>query len=153
MNRDLMAQARTTGSGTPVFQGQDDRLSAGAARRRVLIVEDELFVALHFETLIEDLGHEVTALVSTGEDALEEIAAEQPDVILLDVNLGRGLSGVEVAERLRGTGVRIIFITAYADEMNRRRMLDAAPGCLILSKPVSDEVLHRALQTAADPRA
>lgn len=153
MNPDMMAQARKTGSRPPVSQKPDDRPHAARKRLRVLIVEDELFVALHLEGLVEDFGHEVTALSSTGADALEQIAARHPDIVLLDVNLGRGMSGIDIAEHLRGTGARIVFITAYADEMTRQRMLDAAPECLILSKPVSDETLKLAIETAANPRA
>lgn len=145
----VSAQTRMTGPAAPVFHMQDDRASVDQARLLVLIVEDELFVALHLEGALEDLGHEVTALASNGADALREIDARRPDVVLLDVNLGPGMSGLEVAERLRGTATRIVFITAYTDEMNRRRMFEAAPGCLILSKPVSDEMLRQALETLA----
>lgn len=111
----------------------------------VMIVEDEVFVALHLEAMVESLGHTVAIIASNGQAALDAVAEAEPDLILLDVNLGDGLSGVDVAERLEGRGVRIVFVTAYADAENRARMTAAAPACRILSKPVETHSLRRAL--------
>lgn len=143
----VMSRAAPTGR-RGWLSPEGDGLDPRAVTRRVVIVEDELFVALHLESLVEGFGHEVLALASNGQDALEEIDAMGPDTVLLDVNLGQGLSGVDVAERLRGQGVNVVFITAYADETSRRRMAEAAPGCAILSKPVGEEALRRALDGA-----
>lgn len=146
MSRVVMPEDGPPNRPAPFPQATGDDLDKDPARLRVIVVEDELFVALHLESVLESFGHEVLALASSGADALAEIASARPDAVLLDVNLGAGLSGVEVAERLRGETLRIVFITAYVDQANRQRMTEAAPGCVILSKPISEDALRAALE-------
>lgn len=113
---------------------------------RVLLVEDELFVALHLEAVLEDLGHSVCAIVSTGEAALDAVDLHAPDLVFMDLNLGAGIDGVETARRIiRLRALSVVFVSAYGDEATRARIEAAAPGAQLVAKPVTPGSLRRAL--------
>lgn len=119
---------------------------------RVVVVEDELFVALHLEAVLEDLGHSVVAIVSTGETALDEVDFHAPDLVFMDVNLGAGIDGVEAARRIvKLRELPVIFVSAYGDEATRARIEAAAPGAQLIAKPVTPAALRRALDNLSAP--
>lgn len=125
--------------------------STGAEPRslRVLIVEDELMVAWHLESMLEEMGHEVAAIAPTAEAAEAEFRKLEPDLVFMDVNLGPGASGVDVARRLLAwRETPLVFVTAYGDARTRAAMAEAAPNSPVLSKPVSPSELARSLETA-----
>jgi len=134
-----------------------DEVRAGAGREprmlRALIVEDELLVAWHLEGLLEDLGHEVCAIAPSAAAALSSFRDFEPDLVLMDVNLGAGPGGVELAERLLNLRrVPLIFVTAYGDPDSRAAMAAAAPDSLVLSKPVSAADLGRGIEAVTGTR-
>lgn len=113
---------------------------------RVLIVEDELFVAWHLESLVRDLDLDVCALVPDGEGAIEQASDLDADLILMDISLSGRIDGVEAARRIRSerdTG--IVFITAYSDAATLARIKQEVPGAPVLAKPVSLERLRTAI--------
>jgi DNA-binding response OmpR family regulator len=133
--------------------GEASRVSRDLQRLRALIVEDELLVAWHLESLLEDLGHEVCSIAPSAEAALRDFRTLEPDIVFMDVNLGAGPDGVETARRLRReTPVPIIFVTAYGSSQTRAAIHDAAPGSVIVSKPVSASDLHAAVEAALKTR-
>ena len=80
---------------------------------RILIVDNDQAV---LDLLLLDLrleGHEVVATALNGEDALELNEKHQPDVVVVDFRLGRGINGVEVARRLQRTAARVVLLTNY----------------------------------------
>ncbi len=87
-------------------------------RTTVFIVEDELIVALDLKRNLEKLGYQVAALCASGEDAVSRVNAELPDIVLMDINLGRdAMPGTEAAQQIMDTSrVPVIFLTAYAEE-------------------------------------
>ena len=112
---------------------------------RVLIVEDELFVALDIEQMAEDLGCHAIGIARNAHQAVELAIKYKPEVVLMDVNLGPGKSGTDAArEILAQISCRIVFITAYADPANLALMgeVSAAP---VLNKPVALAQLRGAL--------
>lgn len=116
-------------------------------RLRALIVEDELLVAWHLEALFGDLGHEVCAVAAHVDAAMSDFADFQPDLVFMDVNLGSGPNGLEVARRLRSMRmVPIVFVTAYTDAKTRSEMAEAAVGSVVLGKPVSPGELAQAVE-------
>jgi CheY-like chemotaxis protein len=85
---------------------------------RVLIIEDESIIALDLEGLVTSLGHEVVGVATTKDEAVTKALAESPGLILADINLGEGGSGIDaVAEILRSFDVPVIFITAYPERL------------------------------------
>src|SRR5262245_49671781 len=117
--------------------GAGPRPSASVSQpARVLIVEDELFVAWHLESLVRDLQLEVSGLVPDGEGAVEQAADLDVDLVLMDISLSGQIDGVEAARRIReDRNTPIIFITAYSDAATLARVRQVIPGAPVLAKP------------------
>ncbi|HXC53971.1 MAG TPA: response regulator [Rhizomicrobium sp.] len=85
---------------------------------RVLIIEDEPIIALDLENLVTDLGHKVVATAATRAEAVAKAHSERPGLVLADINLGEGGSGIDaVAEILNSFDIPVIFITAYPEKL------------------------------------
>ncbi|MBS0411472.1 MAG: response regulator [Proteobacteria bacterium] len=112
--------------------------------RRVLIVEDELMIAMLVEDMLADLGCAVVGPAHTLEAALKA-AETEPDIdaALLDVNLA-GQPVFPVADALRSRGAPLIFSTGYGEAGLR----DVDAGAPVLQKPFRAGDLARALQNA-----
>jgi len=126
--------------------------SASAAQRapehtpRVLIVEDELLVAWHLESLARDENLDVCALVPDGESAIEQAIDLDADLILMDIRLAGQMDGVEAARRIRQQRrTPIIFITAHGDASTRTRIEQVLPGVPVLAKPITAARLREAI--------
>jgi DNA-directed RNA polymerase specialized sigma24 family protein len=82
----------------------------------VLIIEDETFIAMDLEGLVESLGHRVLGVARTHSAAVTLAKAKRPGLILADIQLADGSSGLDaVNEMLRSFEVPVIFITAYPE--------------------------------------
>lgn len=85
---------------------------------KVLIIEDEPIIALDLENLVTELGHRVVAVAATKEDAVAKAKSERPGLVLADINLGEGGSGIDaVSEILVSFDIPVIFITAYPEKL------------------------------------
>lgn len=82
----------------------------------VLIIEDEPFIALDLEGLVEGLGHRVSGIARTHSEAVSLARRKAPGLILADIQLADGSSGLDaVNELIEGVEVPVIFITAYPE--------------------------------------
>lgn len=81
--------------------------------KRLLIVEDEPLVAFDNEHLLTESGFEVVATVDGAPDAIKVIDAEQLDLVLADVQLREGGSGIDVAKAARTRGVPVLFVSGH----------------------------------------
>jgi CheY-like chemotaxis protein len=85
---------------------------------RVLIIEDESIIALDLENLVAELGHKVVGSAATKDEAVTKARAQKPGLVLADINLGEGGSGIDaVTEILRTFDIPVIFITAYPERL------------------------------------
>lgn len=85
---------------------------------RILIIEDEPVIAMHLQDIVEEMGHTVVGLASTHGEALEMSRSAQPDLVLADIRLADGSSGVDaVRDILADRNVPTIFITAYPERL------------------------------------
>lgn len=85
---------------------------------RVMIIEDEPIIALDLENLVTELGHKVVATAATRDEAVSKAHSERPGLILADINLGEGGSGIDaVTEILNSFDIPVIFITAYPEKL------------------------------------
>ncbi len=85
---------------------------------QVLIIEDEPIIAMDLEALVIDLGHEVTATARTHKEAMAAILKHRPGLVLADIHLADGSSGLDaVNEILTTMNVPVIFITAYPERL------------------------------------
>jgi CheY-like chemotaxis protein len=82
----------------------------------VLIIEDETFIALDLEGLVESLGHNVVGIARTHSEAVNLAKSKRPGLILADIQLADGSSGLDAVNELLATfEVPVIFITAYPE--------------------------------------
>ena len=115
-------------------------------RRRALIVEDEILIAFDLEATMHELGFDICGLVSTADTARSMAIDNQPDVVLMDVNLEGGCEGIEAARWLREVcEVPIVFVTACSDEGTIERIHEQVPGAPVLTKPVYPQILADAV--------
>lgn len=122
----------------PPQAGPGDDPHAGLEGLKVMIVDDEFLAAWHLQSLLEDMGVVHTELAHDGPSALELAARFQPDLVLMDMNLGAGIDGAETARRLLAErSMRLIFITAYGDAQTVGRIQESAPGAAVLIKPAN----------------
>jgi CheY-like chemotaxis protein len=79
---------------------------------RVLIIEDEPIIALDLETLVTELGHKVVAVAATRDEAVAKDPGRTAGLVLADINLGEGGSGIDaVSQILDSFDIPIIFVT------------------------------------------
>ena len=84
----------------------------------VLIIEDEPMIAMDLESIVEGLGHRVTAVARTHSEAVKAVDQHKPGLVLADIQLADGSSGLDaVNEMLGAITVPVIFITAYPDRL------------------------------------
>ncbi|MDB5595179.1 MAG: hypothetical protein JWM36_2140 [Hyphomicrobiales bacterium] len=121
---------------------------------RILIVEDEVLLALDLEDLLTDFGYAVCGIASTAGDA-EQMAEElKPDLVLTDICLARGTSGIDAARSIRARyDIPCVFLSAQAEECAREDLAPISLGCL--QKPCQPAKLRSMLADAARhlPRA
>jgi len=93
---------------------------ASQVSTRVLIIEDEPMIALEIEQIVESLGHSVTAIARTHGEALAGYMQEHPGLVLADIQLADGTSGIDAVNDMLGRTVKappIVFITAYPERL------------------------------------
>ena len=118
------------------------RQDAQKQTKRILVVEDEPFIAMGLEQLLPKLGYEVVGVASHLREALAKAQAGDFDLAVLDVNLGGELS-YRVADVLLARGAPFLFCTAYADVAFGRYA-----NVPVLQKPFEKKALARALEEA-----
>jgi CheY-like chemotaxis protein len=95
---------------------QSGRELAAQIATNVLIIEDEMLIALDLEQLVENLGHRTIGIARTRAEAIELAKARRPGLILADIQLADGSSGLEAVNDLLNTfEVPVIFITAHPE--------------------------------------
>lgn len=115
--------------------------------RKILVVEDEIFVATEIEHVIEEMGHTAIGIAADERSALS--MAAQADVALVDLNLQDGPTGARIGHILAQThGVTVLFMTANPSQLG-----DGVAGTVgVLPKPVTDRDLRAAVTYAVARR-
>jgi len=112
----------------------------------VLIIEDEPLIAMQLEDLVQSLGHEVHGTVATRTQAQEVAAKGAPGLVLVDIQLADGSSGLDAVDDILATGdVPVIFITAYP-----QRLLtgDRPEPNYLVTKPFEERTVRAAMSQA-----
>lgn len=115
-----------------------------AASLRVLVIEDEMMIAMLLEDVLVDLGHHVAGVAMRLPQALEMAKAVDADIAILDINLD-GRRSFPVADVLREKGVKLIFASGYGSPGLEPPFLDE----IILKKPFEPSDIRAALARAA----
>ncbi|WP_296575344.1 response regulator [Phreatobacter sp.] len=112
----------------------------------VLIIEDEPIIALDIETLVQELGHAVTGIARTHKEAVALVRHKRPGLVLADIQLADGSSGLEaVAEILETIDLPVIFITAYPERLLTG---DRPEPAFLITKPFQPEAVKAAISQA-----
>jgi CheY-like chemotaxis protein len=110
-------------------------------KRRALVVEDEVLLAMMIEDMLGDLGHDVTARAARLSTAVEAARTAEIDFAMLDINLN-GQTSFPAADVLAARGVPFVFATGYGARILVPPYLDRP----VLQKPFSLDELRRALE-------
>jgi two-component system, response regulator PdtaR len=143
-----------TGTGKDDGGGHDPASTAGGAKPhpeqglRILIVEDEWFIAVESEAILRAAGFHVVGIAVSADEAVALAAAERPDLVLMDIRLKGERDGIDAAREMRERfDIPSLFATAHSDPAMRQKAEAAAPAGWI-SKPFSDQQLVRAVLAA-----
>ncbi|MFE4106910.1 two-component system response regulator [Almyronema epifaneia] len=94
---------------------------------RILVVEDELIAAYDLAEILEQMSYEIVAIADTATEAIEIIAQEKPDLVLMDIELRGGLRGTDVAAMLKDQRIPVVYLTAFSDEETLRVAAETSP--------------------------
>ena len=112
----------------------------------VMIIEDEPLIALDIEQMVEAAGHSVTGIARTHTEAIELFDKQRPGMILADIQLADGSSGLDaVNEILRSVTVPVIFITAFPERLLTGERPEPA---FLVTKPFQPEMVRALISQA-----
>jgi two-component system, response regulator PdtaR len=125
--------------------------AVAAASSRILIVEDELFVAMDIESVVLKAGHRTVGFAGTADRAVELTDQLRPDLVLMDIRLRGERDGIDAAIEIRERfDIPSLIISAHTDAWARQR---AAPARVLgfISKPFDRALLEIALNGGLKP--
>jgi CheY-like chemotaxis protein len=112
----------------------------------VLIIEDEPVIAADIEALVRDLGHRVLDIAATRGEAREAVARHAPGLVLADIQLADGSSGVDAVKDILGRfDVPVIFITAFPERLLTGERPEPT---FLITKPFQPETVKAAIGQA-----
>jgi PAS domain S-box-containing protein len=110
-------------------------------KKQILIVDDELIVAQDICGMLESHGFGVTSIVSSGKDAIKKAKLENPDLIIMDINLHGEIDGIEAADHIhKHNNIPVIYLTAYMNNKMQERAMITGPSGYI-TKPLKERDL------------
>jgi CheY-like chemotaxis protein len=118
------------------------------SKGRIMVVEDEYILAQGIITQLEALGYEITSHRTSGEQAVQAVEKELPDLVLMDIVMPGLYDGIEAAEKIRKKiSIPIVFLTAYSDDETLERAKAAEPFGYLL-KPFTERELYIGIEMA-----
>ncbi len=115
-------------------------------RARVLIIEDEPIIAMDIEGIVRDLGHDVTGIAVTRDEAVAQARAQAPGLVLADIQLADDSSGIDaVADILAELTVPVIFITAFPERLLTGQRPEPT---FLITKPFQERMLKATIAQA-----
>jgi EAL domain-containing protein (putative c-di-GMP-specific phosphodiesterase class I)/CheY-like chemotaxis protein len=124
------------------------KIASVIEKPKIMIVEDELIVAENLSQNLERLGYQVSAVVNSGEDAIQTALATPPDLVLMDIMLLGSIDGIEAASEIYfQLKIPVIYMTAYADQNTLERAKKTEPyGYLV--KPFKPQEIQTTIEIA-----
>lgn len=112
----------------------------------VMIIEDEPVIAMDLRTIVENLGHAVTGVARTQRQAIQLAAQQRPGLILADIQLADGSSGIDAVNQiLTSFEVPVIFITAFPERLLTGERPEPA---FLITKPFTPEMVKAVVSQA-----
>lgn len=114
---------------------------------KIMIIEDEAIIALDLQSIISDMGHKITGVARTASETVKLFGYEKPDLILSDIQLADGSSGIDaVNEIMKSAGdTPVIFITAFPERLLSGERPEPA---FVITKPYTEEQVASAVSQA-----
>ena len=113
---------------------------------QVLIIEDEPVIASDIEALVKELGHEVLDVAATRTEAVDAVARRVPGLVLADIQLADGSSGIDAVKDILGRyDVPVIFITAFPERLLTGERPEPT---FLITKPFQPETVKAAIGQA-----
>ncbi len=117
---------------------------------RILVVEDEIVIAMDIQQQLRRMGHETVGHATRGEQAIEIADQLRPDLVLMDIQLAGEMDGISAAQVIRTQyDVPSVFISAFSGPESRARAELCQPAGY-LAKPFDEHELRGALTTVLD---
>jgi CheY-like chemotaxis protein len=112
----------------------------------VLIIEDEPLIAMDIENLVQSLGHRVDKVARTHSEAIEAVEHKRPGLVLADIQLADGSSGLDAVNEMLGSfSVPVVFITAYPERLLTGERPEPA---FLITKPFQPETVKAVISQA-----
>ena len=112
----------------------------------VLIIEDEPVIAADIEALVKELGHRVVDIAATRAEAVDAVSRHQPGLVLADIQLADGSSGIDAVKDILGRfNVPVIFITAFPERLLTGERPEPT---FLITKPFQPETVKAAIGQA-----
>ena len=112
----------------------------------VLIIEDEAVIAADIEALVREMGHTVIGIAATRSEAAETVARAKPGLVLADIHLADGSSGIDaVKDTLEYIDVPVIFITAFPERLLTGQRPEPT---FLITKPFQPETVKASIGQA-----
>ena len=120
---------------------------------KIFIVDDDRTTAKVIELQLKGMGYSVVGHARTSAEAVRGVEEQNPDLVLMDINLGRGGDGIETASAIQRThSIPVIYVTAYSDESTLQRARYSHPFGYI-NKPLRADDLRTTIVLALDRAA
>jgi len=120
------------------------------AKTTILVVEDERIVGVAIREVLKFLGYAVTDIVDSASGAVESVAEQRPDLVLMDISLRGERDGIDAALEIQERfDVPVVYLTAYADRAMKQRATATGPYGYVV-KPFSQEDLRSAIGAALE---
>ncbi|WFN35563.1 response regulator [Methanogenium sp. S4BF] len=117
-------------------------------KKRILIVEDEVIVAMTLEDVLQKLGYQVAGAVTNGPDAIQMAGEVMPDLVLMDIRLDGSMDGIEAATRISSLySIPVVYLTAHSDQATLSRAIQTQPYGYLL-KPFRERDLYTTIEMA-----
>jgi len=145
-NVDIAAIVRKTEDDVNILMNEAHAEIEKELATNVLIIEDEPIIAADIEALVEEIGHKVDSIAATRTEAVKAAIAQRPGLVLADVQLADGSSGIDAVSDILGEfDVPVIFITAFPERLLTGERPEPT---YLISKPFQPENVKAAISQA-----
>jgi DNA-directed RNA polymerase specialized sigma24 family protein len=114
---------------------------------RILVIEDEAIIAMDLQDIVADMGHAITGVARTHDGAVRLAGRDHPDLILSDIQLADGSSGIDAVNEIliAASDIPVIFITAFPERLLTGKRPEPA---FVITKPYSEQQVRSAVSQA-----
>jgi diguanylate cyclase (GGDEF)-like protein/PAS domain S-box-containing protein len=117
-------------------------------KKCIMVVEDEGITAMSIQSSLEEMGYEVTSVAVSGEEAIQKAGEDKPDLVLMDIELGSDINGIQAAGTIHSRfNIPIVYLTAHTDDKILKDAKITEPFGYII-KPFDDRELSIAVEIA-----